>query len=200
MASPNSAHIFGDFIEKRGIRIPALMHEYEASLTSAVAMKIVLSNRRSLSFLEEVGAHFTGPGDHALALAMHICNLPSAPCPAMTKECCQAEMSIAGGWLFHIHYVNWTDTSFTTMLTAIVEGETRPISQEDVPRFVGPTLEFGRSVGCVVGHLILLDSGAIEGAGHPNETYWRLLNESLVFTMPNGVPTTLFTTVVTHLE
>lgn len=175
-----------------------MLFEYESSLTSASAMKAMLANGRSTSFLAETGALFAGPGDRALALAMHLANVPSAPCPIMTKDFCRAEMSVLGGRYCHVHYVDWTDTGFTAMLDAVVHAEDRALCDDDVLEILGRRLEFGRGIGGFISTLTLLESGVIEGASHANEARWERSGPSLVLTRPDGLPTTIFRTILSY--
>lgn len=200
MASPGSIEIgppiFGDFLAKNGIPIPSMLHEYEASLTSAAAFEVVFSNKRAMTFLEDTGRSFAGPGDRALAFAMHLSNSPTAACPVMTKDFNRNDMAIYGGNLSHIHYVDWDNVPFTGMLTALVHGHRRKLVEEDIEKIVGKTMNFGRGIGFHITTLVLLPSGAIRGGSNANETYWARDLGNISFSRPDGFLTSIFTSVI----
>lgn len=198
MASPNHGHVFGDMFERMGISVPSHMHEYEASLTSAAALNTVFSHRRAFSFLEESGRFYSAPGDIALALAMHVCKVPTAACPLMTKDFAPTGMSISGAQYCHIHYVDWNNVSFTGMLRAMISGTRKRLRPKDIDRMIDRPLEFGRVVGDVIGGITLLASGAISGCMHPSETFWYISGNALVFCCPNGVPSSIFNVVISY--
>ena len=189
--------IFAEFLAGKGLKVP-ITHEYEASLTTDRAMKAVFASEAAMSFLAETGARFCGPGDRALAIAMHLCQIPTAARLPMTKDFRKSDLSLFGGTYAHIHYVNWGDSQFIKMLAALVGGATTPFTPDLLPEIVDKSLNFGRCVGFPINDLTFLDGGLIAGQMHRNEAGWRVNGNSLLLIGSDGLATTQFHTLLAH--
>lgn len=200
MASPSYIEsgppIFADYFAQHKMRIPTMAHEHKASLTSIAALEVVLNNTQACSFLEETGLLFERPADRALALAMHLCNVPTSSCSIMTKVFAQTEMSLTGGRYAHIQNVPWDNVEFTTMVAALLSGNLRGLRDSDEHWFVNRPLQFGRCASFPVSNLRLLDDGNVEGYTHPNEARWERRKNAIVFTRLDNFPTTVFSSVL----
>jgi hypothetical protein len=190
--------LFSDFLARKKIILPSMAHEYECSMTSQSAMNAVLENEMTRCFLEETGEIFDAPGDRGLAIAMHMIGIPGAVNPIANKDFEKTAMTLAGGRLAHIHYVNWRDDVFTDMLAAFVYGEIRPVNRESVDSVVGRGVEFGRCIGEPLRELHLVTDGTIANPGHHHETSWHYADGCLFLKHRNGSVTSILNTLLLH--
>ena len=191
--------IFADFLAQRKI-VSSVAHEYECSMTSQKAMKAVLENEATRRFLEETGEQLDAPGDRGLAIAVHMAGIPSAINQVGSKDFEKTALMLSGGWLAHIHYVNWGDDIFTNMLAAFVFGERRAVDRKTIGEVVGRGLEFGRCIGERLREVCLLGDGTIENPQHHHETAWHYAEGCLFLKNPDGSVTSILNTLLSHRQ
>lgn len=203
MTSPHdgrhNAKALADHLEYLNISIPSYRREYESSITSASGMQKVFAHENAMKFIESSGRAIKKPGDQALAFAMHIAKVAVANNKYASKNFKPTELTIAGGGLHHIHYVNWSNTHFVELLDAMLHGKTQGIDPDVFKMHIGRPMDFGRIPGSPFTRLTLLHDGSIDGGADENEMCWRYDTSLLMFTKPNGLVTTIFNRVMNHL-
>lgn len=194
----HAPHYFVEFLEANNLEMTTYRGEYEASLTSNRAMQTMFANPRAMSFLEETAQRFLRPGDVALAMAMHICGVPAAGCPIMTKDFRHSELSLLGGPFCHVHYVEWDDLWFTRMLRAILRGERKPFTDDFIRPYIGHCLPFGRCIGDRLDEIVLCAGGRVESKNHSSEERWVPREDALLLCDATGVATVVLHTILRH--
>ena len=203
MTSPLGGHTqhaphIRHYLETHGIEVADRRHEHESSLTSQAALDTVFADAQVIDFLSTLAGTVQRFGDQCLAYAMHITKVPAVENPVLTKDFMPGCLSIVGGPLYHIHYVDWEKLSFALHLEALIHVQRRPLDEETLPEALEQPLPFSRSLGSELTELTLLPGGEIEGSFHANESRWRWEGGALWFLDEAGAPTTKFDTRLEH--
>jgi hypothetical protein len=132
-------------------------------------------------------------------LAMLAAGVPTATSPRLSKDFHPDRISLAGGDLLHIHYVDWERPSFTALAAALIHGERHSLAGFDFASLLDRPLTFGKCIDHVIAELVLFtDSQRVVGSRSENEQRWRCADNTLLLTRPNGIVTTSFQTLLVH--
>ena len=172
-------------------------NEYEAALTSAAGLQRVFDSPQACQFLAHTAAHLESPGDKCFTFASRIAGVPVAVTQGTSHGFDRGELSIAGGNLQHIHYVDWEESSFRKLLWAFEYGVRTVVPPEHLDALCGGSFQFGRGVGEPLAVLTLREDGRLTGTSHSNEARWRATADALHFENDLGQPTTVFDTLLT---
>jgi len=184
-------------LAEEGILLSSLGNEYEASLTSEAAMRRIYGSDAACRFLRYAGEHFTDPGDKCLAFAARVADVPTATAHGMSHQFQRDGMSIVGGEYMHIHYVDWNDECFTEMLWAFLYGSRGRIPPDILRSMEGRALGFGRCFGYPLDDLTFAETGRLGGSGSANESFWKVVHDTVWLQDETGNPTTSFETLLT---
>lgn len=105
-------------------------------------------------------------------------------------------MAVLTGYLGHQENPVDGSLKLHTEKSAIYRGRAKFLTSEDVSKFLGMPLEFGRFFGPALYPITLRKSGAISGADHENESKWMVRDSALHFCTSGGKSTTKFDIVL----
>ena len=162
-------------------------HEWEANVISHAAMLRMVQNPASIAFLKERAAMQEGFGDHMLAVAAKIAKIYPSDAFFMTQHALPHHFSLFGGPFNHIHGIahDRNEGMFAIVKKSLGQSkECQVFHKREYAMYANDKFV------CTVK---LRPSGTIErSAPHPNEVFWNVEGDKLVFYRDNGSQSTLF--------
>ncbi len=173
--------------------------EWECSIFSQSALRSLVSCAPAMQFLQRASEHPSGYGDQCTALAARIAKIPICDVPFMTKDPAVEEFSLFGGRFHHLHFLardkGWIWKRFQTVLEMHPSCDlSAKLSDEDRMLFMciaEKSAKLYRNNGEFIADIKLLRDGRLQ-ACNANESYWEIVDKTLVFRDIRGAITTLF--------
>lgn len=159
-------------------------------------MNMLFQRRDVMEILEETGNTLLGAGDHSLAISMLIIGVPVARNPCSSKHFERSRLSLTGGNLAHIHYVDWQDKNFVQCMHALTHGQKHTLTFQHVQAIIDQPLEFGRCIGQKLAVIHLRNSGVIEGGNSGYECLWKYVESCLLIVGDDHRVSTIFDSIV----